>query len=138
MLRGVGVVLALALGTLAGCGHQIPLAARPGVQGIEGKVTVVNRDYGVRVVELSIDELVDPRMFAPTARTYVVWAQRDGVDCEQVGVLRREDDRGRLEAVVPSADFHLFVTAESSEATRTPTGQPIFFADVTADPLARR
>jgi hypothetical protein len=127
----VAALMAAGVGAGVGCAHRIPLESRGGGYGSGGRVTVVDREYGIRVVQVQIEELVDPRMIAPSARLYVVWARReDGSVVENVGAMRLRGHRGVLEAVAPSGQFHLFVTPEASEDAGAPSNQPIFFADV--------
>ena len=132
MWRGRAWAVALVLaGVAAGCGHRIPLESRAAAFGSDGRVTVVDRDHGIRVVKVQIDDLVDPRRVAPSARSYIVWARRVGGSAvENVGPMRLLSNRGVLEAVAPPGAFHLFVTAEASEDTAAPSNEPIFFADV--------
>jgi len=129
--HGMGWMAALvAAAAGAGCAHRIPLESGPGGYGSNGRVTVVDRHYGIRVVKVQIDALVDPRKVAPLARTYVVWASQWGLAVENVGAMHMRADRGVLEAVAPSGKFHLFVTAETSADATAPSNRPIFFANV--------
>ena len=128
-----GPMVAMLLGlctTGAGCAHRIPLEAGTGGHGTNGRVTVVDRDYGTRVVKLRIEALVAPESTAPGARVYVAWAQCDGIATQNLGALRLLREGGELEAVVPSSRFRLVVTAEASEDAEAPSTQPLFSADV--------
>lgn len=124
------LTLLLAAAGALGCAHQVPLRPSRALSDAEGRLTLIEKKHGIRVVRVDVEDIGELNERTSNPGAYVVWAAADGEPLRSVGVLRVREDRGVLEAVAPRQRFQLFVTAESSAAVPAPAGQPVFFADV--------
>jgi hypothetical protein len=128
---GRWLALAVGVAALGGCAHRVPLQPESGCGAAIGRLTVIEKDYGIRVVSLQVREL-DKAQVGPGARTFVVWARAGADDLTNMGALTvREDGEAVLEALAPpAAEFQLFVTAEPTADVTTPSEARLFSASV--------
>jgi hypothetical protein len=118
-----------------GCSHANTTSVRmvAGASGANttGEVQVSERDHGIVVVELTVDDLPSPQAVAANARSYVVWIEQDAGYPYRIGSLRSSGDRDAyLEAVSPFRTFQLYVTAESEPEAQRPSERRILTARV--------
>lgn len=96
------------------------------VPGAEGRV-VLNHDRNKNIeVTLSVKHLAKPQRLSPAKETYIVWIQPEGQQALNSGVLRvNEDLKGDFRTTIPYKKFNIFVTAEDSPTTTTPSSTEI-------------
>lgn len=96
------------------------------VPGAEGRA-VLEHDRNKNIqVTLEVRHLARPESLSPARETYVVWIQPEGQQPVNSGVLRVNDElKGDFRTTTPYKKFDLFVTAEESATTSSPSGPEI-------------
>jgi hypothetical protein len=123
----------LLLAMAAGCaGPQVRMTVTEQMPAAEGNVKVSEADNENTALEVTVRHLASPEKIAPQATTYVVWARARGADSAQnLGALRVDDDlQGTLETVTPLRTFELFITAEASATSQSPSTPRLLTASV--------
>ena len=123
-------VLAVLLGTLAGCALGPRLASAPPLSKTKRTVSFkTSPDRGTRII-LKVKNLPQAEDLNPPGYAYVAWVQSDWeAPPQNVGALAVDNDqKGELKTTTPLRDFELFVTAEAACDAAKPTGPPLLWA----------
>ena len=127
------------LGTLSmsclfgGGSRNLHLTGSPDVPGAQGTAEVSTTDDGNTKIDLVVQHLAPPEDINAGSTVYVVWVQGIAVGAEpqNLGALKVDDKlNGSMTAVTNLRSFDLYVTAESSQATTTPTGRSLLRTNV--------
>jgi FlaG/FlaF family flagellin (archaellin) len=88
-----------------------------------GEVTVGTDQNGNNAFTIRTYHLANPAELTPAKTAYVVWAQENGKQPENLGELKVNHDlEGTFHGVTPYKDFDLFITAEDNAKAETPSG----------------
>jgi len=110
-----------------GSGKEFRMTAGSGVPAATGTVKVTReKDNGNTAFKIKVEHLAKPANLSPPASTYLVWVTpRNGMPTK-VGAIGVDSDlKGEFSSVTVSKDFDLFITAEESEFTTTPSGPQV-------------
>lgn len=113
------------------CGCFGPRLVRsPDLRQAEGSVSFrKTRDAETRI-DLALKHLIQPEELIPPGYLYVAWVRGDAeTPATKIGALEMDGKlNGELHVLTPLKRFDLFVTAESSADSDSPTGLPLFWA----------
>lgn len=129
-LLGFGVLAGLF--SPVGCAeNEQMMAASLETPAAQGMVSTSPGENDNLVVRVTVKHLAPPYRLVSGATTYVVWVDAPGLDPQNVGALKVDDDlEGRLEFVTPHRVFRVIVTPEAQATTGTPSQRAVFTADV--------
>ena len=120
------------LGTLSmscfGGSKDLRMTASPDAPGAQGTAKVTTTNDGNTQIDLDVQHLAPPEDMNAGSTVYVVWVQGNAADAtpQNLGALRVDDKlNGKMTAVTNLRTFELYLTAESSQATTTPTGRSL-------------
>lgn len=127
-------LLVAGLGSLS-CGgtKDIQLMSSADIPAAQSTVKVSTTDNGNTRIDLAVEHLAAPERVSPGATVYVVWARGSAVETQSqnLGALKVDDDlKGTIVAVTPLHSFELYITAEPSQMTETPTGKTLLYTTV--------
>lgn len=131
----IRLVLPVFLG-LAACGGASPtsqrMTASRSVPAAEGSVKVEAGSSDNTSLLIEVRHMAPPQNLAPGATTFVVWAEAPaGGPPQNLGALDVGADRsGRLRTLTPLRRMRVFVTAEASAASATPSTSPLLSASI--------
>jgi hypothetical protein len=131
-MKSLIVVLALVLAGCAGS-RELRLSGNPDVPAAQGVAKVSTTDNGNTKIDLVVKHLAPPQRVDPQAAVYMVWIRNSEANSQvqSLGALRVDDElEGTLTAVTPLRSFDLFVTAEPSQTSVTPTGKTLLDTSV--------
>jgi len=107
------------------------MTSSPEIPAAQGTARASSADNGNTTLEVQVWHLAPPEKVAAGATTYVVWAREDHGAPQNLGALRVDDDlRGTLKTVTPLHSFAVFITAEPSGTTMSPTNGQLFTASI--------
>ncbi len=107
------------------------MAASLETPAAEGMVSTRRGENDNIVVRVTVKHLAPPSRLASGAETYVVWMDAPGLEPQNVGALKVDDDlEGMLEFVTPHRVFRVIVTPEAHATVGTPTHHAVFTADI--------
>jgi hypothetical protein len=122
------VLLGTALAVVS-CGpKQIQLMASPDIPAAQSTVKVSTSNDGNTKIDLAVQHMAPPERVDPGATVYVVWVRGNdpGAQPQNLGALKVNDKlKGSMNAVTPLRMFELYVTAEPSRASTSPTGKTL-------------
>jgi len=118
--------LALALGVLGGCARKLQLQALPEAKGgtVDVRVDLTyNRNDRIRL-EMKVPE---PAAYGAPYNRYVAWvAPPDRSQVFNVGQIRVEGGKGKLDTLTPLRKFWLFLTVEEQGDVLKPGSLVVF------------
>jgi hypothetical protein len=132
LISAIILVGALAMSCASGS-RNLVLTGSPDVPGAKGTAKVSSTDDGNTKIDLAVQHLAPPEDINSGATVYVVWVQGGDVGAEphNLGALKVDSDlNGSMTAVTNLRSFDLYVTAEPSQATTTPTGKTLLRTNV--------
>ena len=129
------VIVVLTAVLLTGCSgsRQLRLSGNPDIPAAEGRVKLSTTDNGNTKIDLVVEHLAPPQRVDAEAGVYMVWVRGNDTasQVQSLGALRVSDDLdGTLTAVTPLRSFDLFITAEPSQSSVTPTGKTLLDTSV--------
>jgi hypothetical protein len=117
--------------------RDLHLTGSPDVPGAKGVAKVSTTDDGNTKIDLVVQHLAPPEDINSGATVYVVWVTKStvgneyGAEPQNLGALKVDDKlNGSMTAVTNLRSFDLYVTAEPSQATTTPTGNALLKTNV--------
>lgn len=108
--------------------RRLTMSSSPDIPAVQSKVKVGTTDNGNTSIQLEVEHLASPDRVSPEATVYVVWARGNetGAYPVNLGALTVDGNlKGSLVTVTPLRAFDLYVTAEPSQASTTPTGKTL-------------
>lgn len=121
-----------------GCGgsRTVRMTTGPEIPAAQGTVKASPGQNGNTSLAVEVQHLAPPEKVASGATTYVVWAQPPGQTTPQnLGALAVDSDlRGTLDTVTPLQKFDIFITAEPSPTTLSPSNNQLFTASIQPQP----
>ena len=117
----------------SGGSRELRMTASPDVPAAEGRATVSTTDNGNTKIDLVVKHLAPPENVNPGATVFVVWARGSEkyADPQNLGALKVDSKlNGNISAATNLRSFDLFVTAEPSQATTSPTGRTLLQTNV--------
>lgn len=126
-------VLSMSCSMFSGGTRELRLTGNPDVPGAEGAVKLSTTDNGNTKIDLVVKHLAPPEQVYSDATAYVVWVQNAQMraDAQNMGALKVDKDlNGSITAVTSLRAFDLYVTAEPSPASTTPTGKALLRTNV--------
>jgi hypothetical protein len=128
-MRRAALLLAGCL-VLAGCRHDLRLKALPALQGGGGATLRVVLTYDRNnTLEVQLSGVQLAESYGPQHTRYVVWAQPAGGAAVNVGQVRVEAGKGKLQTLTPFRKFHVFLTVEERGDTQKPGPLVVFHTD---------
>jgi hypothetical protein len=129
---------------LAGCGAirnavspapstTTAMQAGPSEPAARGTVAATQGENGNTEIDINVQHLSEPQKAAPSARTYVVWAQprEANLPVQNLGALQVDRDlNGHLRATTPLKDFDVIVIAEPTPIEAKPSTHRVMSATV--------
>jgi len=127
----LAVVLLAAAAVFAGCSGAEKLSTSSTLPSSEGDLKCEKAANDNTGIDLKVKHLANPSRLTPPASAYVVWTRADkDAPPQNIGALEVDKDlSGRLKTVTPLRRFELFITAEPSGETQTPSGTPLMWAN---------
>jgi hypothetical protein len=113
--------------------RQLRLTSSPDIPAAQSTAKVSTTDNGNTKIDLVVEHLALPERVNPGATVYVVWARGDeaGAQPQNLGALKVDDKlNGNISAMTPLNTFELFITAEPSQVSTTPTGKKLLWTTV--------
>lgn len=119
------LVCALILATVA-CSRGMRLQALPALKGGQANVRVVLTYDRNNTLDLRLENVQPPESYGPQYTRYVAWVQPPGGAPVNVGQIRIEQGKGRLQTLTPLRRFHLQITVEDKGETQQPGTLVVF------------
>ncbi len=121
----------IAIGCASGA-RTVRMMTSSEIPAAQGTAKASKTDNDNTILEVEVRHLAPAERMAPGATTYVVWVRAAGQYTPQnLGALRVDKDlRGTLKSVTPLKAFDVFITAEPSPTTMTPTSAHLLTASV--------
>jgi hypothetical protein len=115
-----------------GGGTKVQMAANARqTPGAQGTITLSNGSNNNTRVDVKVKDLASPSSLKQPAEVYVVWFQPDNQSPKNEGQINiRPNETGELKTETPFKHFKVFITAEKSPTTTTPTGPQVLNATV--------
>lgn len=131
-LVAASVVLLIGVSACAGP-RQLRLTGSPDIPAAQGVAKVSTTDNGNTKVDLVVEHLAPPERVNPGATVYVVWVRGSeaGAQQQSLGALKVDGNlKGSITAVTPMRSFDLYITAEPSQLSTTPTGKTLLHTSI--------
>jgi len=126
--------LSVSCSMLGGGGtRELRLTGNPDVPAAEGRAKVSTTDNGNTQIELVVEHLAPPEQVSSDATVYVVWVQNTQPyeHAQNLGALKVDGNlNGSIKTVTSLRSFDLFVTAEPSPSSTSPTGDALLRTNV--------
>lgn len=132
-LAGVLSMLLSSCSMFSGGTRELRLTGNPDVPAAEGTVKVSTTDNGNTKIDLVVKHLAPPEQVNSGATAYVVWVQNTlrSEYAQNLGALKVDSDlNGSITAVTSLRSFDLYVTAEPSPSSTSPTGKALLRTNV--------
>jgi hypothetical protein len=118
------------------CGgpKQLQLTSSSDIPAGESTAKLSTTNDGNTKIDLMVKHLASPERVARDATVYVVWVRGNDTHAEpqNLGALKVDDNlNGDISVMTPLREFDLYVTAEPSQQTTTPSGKALFYTTVT-------
>jgi len=117
--------------------RDLHLSGSPDVPGAQGVAKVSTTDDGNTKIDLVVQHLAPPEDINSGATVYIVWVHKNDVGSEisaepqNLGALKVDSDlNGKMTGITNLRSFELYVTAEPSQSTTTPTGPSLLKTNV--------
>ena len=126
------IVTGLATWSCAGS-NQLRLTSSPDIPGAQSTAKVSTTDNGNTQIDLVVEHLASPDRVDPGATTYIVWVRGNEAEAQSqnLGALKvDENEKGSISATTPLRSFNLYITAEASQLSTTPTGKTLLYTTV--------
>ena len=112
---------------------QLRLTSSPDIPGAQSTAKVSTTDNGNTQIDLIVEHLASPERVDPGATTYIVWVRGNEAEAQSqnLGALKvDENEKGSISATTPLRSFNLYITAEASQLSTTPTGKTLLYTTV--------
>jgi hypothetical protein len=124
MKRAVAVAACLLL--LAACKRDLRLQALPALKsGSAGMRVVLTYDRN-NTLEITLTGVPPPESFGPQFTRYAVWTESEGAAPVNVGQIRVEAGKGKLQTLTPLRRFRVLITVEEKGDARQPGPLAVF------------
>lgn len=113
--------------------RPLRLTSSPDIPAAQSTDKISTTDNGNTKIDLVVEHLAAPGRVNPHATVYVVWASGNeaGAQPQNLGALKVDDNlEGSISAVTPLRSFDLYITAEPSQMSTTPTGKTLLYTTV--------
>jgi len=124
MKRAVVVVVCLLL--LAACKRDVRLQALPALKGGDAGIRVVLTYDRNNTLQVTLNGVQALESFGPQYTRYVVWTEVSGSPPVNVGQIRVENGKGRLQTLTPLRRFGILITVEEKGDARQPGSLSVF------------
>jgi len=124
MKRAAAVAACLLL--LAACKRDVRLQALPALKGGNAGIRVVLTYDRNNTLEVNLSNVQAPETFGPQYTRYVVWTEVSGAAPVNVGQIRVEGGKGKLQTLTPLRRFGILITLEEKGDVRQPGALAVF------------
>lgn len=124
MKRAAVAVACLLL--LTGCKRDVRLQVLPALKGGHAGVHVVLTYDRNNTLEVNLNGVQAPETFGPQFTRYVVWTEVAGSPPVNVGQIRVENGKGKLQTLTPLRRFGILITVEEKGDARQPGSLAVF------------
>ncbi len=115
---------------------DIQLTSSGDIPAATSTVKLGTNDNGNTTFELKVEHLAPPERVNAGATVYVVWTRgrNASASIQNMGSLIVDDNlNGSFSGVTPLKDFELFITAEPTLASTSPTGKALLYSTLSAN-----
>lgn len=124
MKRALAAAACLLL--LAACKHDVRLPALPALKSGSAKLRVVLTYDRNNTLEVNLATAQAPESYGPQYTRYVVWTESVGSPAVNVGQIRVENGKGKLQTLTPLRRFGVLITVEEKGDARQPGPLAVF------------
>lgn len=124
MKRAAVAVACLLL--LTACKRDMRLQALPALKAGNAGIRVVLTYDRNNNLEVNLNGVQPPETFGPQFTRYVVWTEVSGAPPVNVGQIRVENGKGKLQTLTPLRRFGILITVEEKGDARQPGSLEVF------------
>lgn len=127
MKRAIAAATCLLL--LVACKHDVRLQTLPALKGGSAKLRVVLTYDRNNTLEVNVAGALAPESYGSQFTRYVVWTEVSGAPAVNVGQIRVENGKGKLQTLTPLRRFGVLITVEEKGDARQPGSLAVFRTD---------
>ncbi len=111
---------------LVACKRDMRLQTLPALKSGNAGIRVVLTYDRNNTLEVNLSGVQAPESFGPQFTRYVVWTEANGAAPVNVGQIRVENGKGKLQTLTPLRRFGVLITVEEKGDARQPGSLAVF------------